>query len=347
MWGYKHLTWNDRLTIDKMKRAGAKQCEIAARLHVSEATISRELRRATYVHTNSDLTTEVRYNPEGAQRRYDFNKTAKGAPLKIGNDHKLAAFLEKMIAKEKYSPCAALAVIRNNPDLYFKVTICRKTLYSYIDRGVFLHITNKDLPFKGKRRKSKTKRVRAAKVPRGESIEKRPENINNRTEFGHWEMDLVESCRKGESYLMALTERQTRQEIVVKIPNKQAKTVVKALDRIEIKYGELFKSVFKSITVDNGTEFSDCVGLERSVFDGWRTKLYYCHPYSSYERGSNEKQNQMLRRPFPKGTNFNTVSDEEVERGTNWLNNYPRLKLGWGTSADLFDTAISSIVAAR
>jgi len=111
--------------------------------------------------------------------------------------------------------------------------------------------------------------------------------------------------------------------------------------------GELFKSVFKSITVDNGTEFSDCVGLERSVFDGWRTKFYYCHPYSSYERGSNEKQNQMLRRHFPKGTNFDTVSDEEVERVTNWLNNYPRLKLGWGTSADLFDAAISSIVAAH
>ena len=140
--GYKHLTWHDRLKIAKMKNEGRKQVEIAHALHVSESTISRELRRSTYEHLNSDLTTEIRYNPDGAQQRYEYNKTAKGAPLKIGSDHALAAYIETKIADEKYSPCAVLAEIENDPDLQFSVTICRATLYKYIDQGVFLRITN-------------------------------------------------------------------------------------------------------------------------------------------------------------------------------------------------------------
>lgn len=173
--GYKHLTWHDRLKIAKMKNEGRKQVEIAHALHVSESTISRELRRSTYEHLNSDLTTEIRYNPDGAQQRYEYNKTAKGAPLKIGGDHALAAYIETKIADEKYSPCAVLAEIENDPDLQFSVTICRATLYKYIDQGVFLRITNCDLPFRGKRRKHrKTRKVRAARPSCGESIEKRP-----------------------------------------------------------------------------------------------------------------------------------------------------------------------------
>lgn len=343
MRGYRHLTWHDRLKIDKMKREGAKQCEIAAALHVSESTISRELRRATYVHTNSDLTEEVRYNPEGAQRRYDYNKTAKGAPLKIGDDHALAVYIEHKIADEKYSPCAVLAEIATDDTLQFSVTICRATLYKYIDRGVFLRITNKELPFHGDRRKHKTRHVRAARVSKGESIERCPDHINDRSEFGHWEMDLVESCRKGRSYLLVLTERQTRQQINIKIPDKTSTSVVSALDRLEKKYGTMFSVLFQSITTDNGSEFADCPGMQRSIFGGQRTTCFYCHPYSSYERGSNEKQNQMLRRHFPKGTNFDMVSQEEVDRVTEWLNNYPRKLFNWGNSQKLYETAVLSL----
>ena len=328
MRGYKHLTWHDRLKIDKMKRDGAKQCEIARALHVSESTISRELRRATYTHMNSDLTTEERYNPEGAQARYDTNKTAKGAPLKIGNDHKLAKFIEDMIADEKCSPCVALAEIANR-GLQFTVTICRATLYKYIDNEVFLRITNKDLPFRGKRRAHKTKHVRAARAPRGESIEKRPDHINDRSEFGHWEMDLVDGRRGSRSNVLVLTERQTRQEVTRKVPDKTDESVVAALDELERKYGPRFKDIFKSITVDNGSEFADCTGMERSIFGGQRTKCYYCHPSNPQERGSNEKQNQMLRRHFPKGTSFDEIPESEIQRVTNWLNNYPRKMFDW------------------
>ena len=103
--------------------------------------------------------------------------------------------------------------------------------------------------------------------------------------------------------------------------------------------------MFKSITVDNGSEFADCAGLERSVLKkrGKRTKMYYCHPYCSSERGSNEKQNQMIRRKFPKGTNFDKVSQTEVKMVEDWLNRYPRKILGWYSSADMFRALIEAI----
>lgn len=339
------MTWNDRLKIDEMLRKGFKQVEIAHALHVSEATISREKRRATYVHTNSDLTEEVRYNPEGAQARYEVNKTAKGAPLKIGNDHKLATFIETLIADHKFSPCSALAEIENR-GLQFDVTICRATLYKYIDQEVFLRITNKDLPFQGKRRKHKTRHVRAARASRGESIEKRPDHINDRSEFGHWEMDLIDGRRGSKSNVLVMTERQTRQEITRKIPDKTDESVVAAIDEIERKYGPRFKEVFKSITMDNGGEFADCAGLERSIFGGPRTKCYYCHPRNPQERGSNEKQNQMIRRHFPKGTNFDEIPEKELQRVTEWLNKYPRKLFEWGCSQRLFDAALEGILCA-
>lgn len=187
----------------------------------------------------------MRYNPEGAQAQYDMNKTAKGAPLKIGSGHKLATYIEGKIADEKYSPCAVLHEIENDPTLEFSVTLCRATLYKYIDNEVFLRITNKDLPFQGKRREHKTRHVRAARVSRGESIEKHPENINDRSEFGHWEMDLVDGRRGSRSNVLVLTERQTRQEVTRKVPDKTDESVVAALDELERKYGAPFQGRFQ------------------------------------------------------------------------------------------------------
>lgn len=180
---------------------------------------------------------------------------------------------------------------------------------------------------------------------KGDSIEKRPEEVNTRQEPGHWEMDLVVSCRGGHKCLLVLTERVTRQEIMRLIPDKTAGSVVRALNTIERKYGKLFPAVFKSITVDNGSEFADCAGLEQSVLKkrAKRTKMYYCHPYCSSERGSNEKQNQMIRRKFPKGTNFDKVSPKEVKMVEDWLNRYPRKILGWYSSADMFRALIEAV----
>ena len=119
-------------------------------------------------------------------------------------------------------------------------------------------------------------------------------------------------------------------------------SVVQALDRLERRMGAKFREVFRSITVDNGSEFQDCKGMERSRRARRpRTKVYYCHPYSAYERGSNENMNRIIWRFFPKGTSFDCVTAAEVAWVERWLANYPRRILGWKTPQMLFDEHLS------
>lgn len=106
----------------------------------------------------------------------------------------------------------------------------------------------------------------------------------------------------------------------------------------------LFPRIFKSITVDNGAEFADCDGIERSINTGRRTKLYYCHPYSSWERGSNENQNKLIRRFFPKGKDLNRVTRKQVKIAEEWLNAYPRRIFGYKSARDLWEKEIMLIV---
>ena len=133
-------------------------------------------------------------------------------------------------------------------------------------------------------------------------------------------------------------------EIVVKIPDKTTASVIRSLNSIERKYGKLFRNVFKSITVDNGSEFSDCQGMEKSIYRGRRTKVYYCHPYSSYERGTNERLNREIRRKIPKGSDLSKYTTDQIQEIEEWINNYPRQVLGFATSNELFNAYISAIL---
>lgn len=212
-------------------------------------------------------------------------------------------------------------------------------------KGLFLNLTQEELPRHGKK-KHKYKKVKknksASRAPAGESIEQRPEEIDEREEFGHWEGDTVYSGkgkRKTTRALLTLTERKTRKEIIIAIPNRKAETVVKALDALERKLGaRRFRAIFKSITFDNGTEFAAAEELERSCINKHlpRTKVYFCHPYSSWERGTNENTNGMIRRRFPKGTNFAAVTNAQIVQAENWINNYPRKILGYKSSEIVF-----------
>ncbi len=341
---YRHLTKSDRLVIDTMLRDGKKKKEIAERIGVSERTIYREVKRGRYIHRNSDWTEEERYSPDIAHQKYRENLKAKGPDLKIGNDQELADYIEGRIANDGYSPEAVLGEIKQK-GMDFKTTISKTTLYRYIDIGLFLTVTNKDLPVKGRRKKKHKKVRKQARASAGDSIEKRPEEVESREEFGHWEMDTVVGKRgKSKNSLLVLTERKTRQEILVKLAEHTMEQVCRALDSLERKWANLFSAVFKTITVDNGSEFSDCAGMEKSATgEGNRTKVYYCHPYSSYERGSNEVQNRMVRRKIPKGTNFDDKTEEEIQGVEDWINNYPRRMFGYQSAQMLFDMEIAAI----
>lgn len=341
---FRHLSRSDRLIIETMLRDKKTKREIAERIGVSERTIYREVKRGRYVHRNSDWTEEERYSPDIAYQKYREHLRAKGPELKIGNDHELADYIENKIGNDGYSPEAVLGEIKQK-GMEFRTTISKTTLYRYIDMGLFLTITNKDLPVKSRKKKKYKKVRKQARASAGDSIERRPGAIESREEFGHWEMDTVVGKRgKSKHSLLVLTERKTRKEILIKLAEHTMAQVCQSLDQLEAKWGFLFPSVFKTITVDNGAEFSDCDGMERSVFgDGRRTKIYYCHPYSSYERGSNEVQNRMVRRKIPKGTNFDDRSKEDIQSIEDWINSYPRRIFGYQTSQMLFDMEIAAI----
>ena len=225
------------------------------------------------------------------------------------------------------------------------VELVKYLMAEYVAKGLFLNLTQEELPRHGKK-KHKYKKVKknksASRAPAGESIEQRPEEIDEREEFGHWEGDTVYSGkgkRKTTRALLTLTERKTRKEIIIAIPNRKAETVVKALDALERKLGaRRFRAIFKSITFDNGTEFAAAEELERSCINKHlpRTKVYFCHPYSSWERGTNENTNGMIRRRFPKGTNFAAVTNAQIVQAENWINNYPRKILGYKSSEIVF-----------
>ena len=343
--GSKQLTQADRIKIEALLKAGHRITEIAGQLRVHRSTIYNELKRGRYVHRNSDWTEEERYSPDIAQKRCEENLRVRGTQLKIGNDIAFANYIEDKIVNDDYSPAAVLGELKaQGREGEFSTTICVATLYSYIDKGIFLKLSNKNLPVKkNKKRKYKKVNRQQARANAGESIEKRPDGIDTREEFGHWEMDSVIGQQKhSKNTLLVLTERKTRDEIIFKLPDHTAEAVVAAIDRLERKWGTLFKQVFKSITVDNGSEFAYCTELERSALGaGSRTKLYYCHPYSSWERGTNEVTNKMVRRKVPKGSNFDDKTEEEIKGIEEWINNYPRRIHGYHTAAELFNEEIA------
>jgi IS30 family transposase len=246
---------------------------------------------------------------------------------------------QKQIIKDKYSPDAVIGEIEAK-GFDFKTKICTKTVYNYIDRGdVFLTLTNKDLPVKKEKKKGSYKKVRIAhKNLKGTSIEDRPVSVENREEYGNWEMDCVVGNQGGSgAALLVLSERKTRKEIIFKMPDKTQESVKKMLDGLERRLGKKFKENFKTITVDNGSEFLNFKGLEESVRtpNEMRVKVYYAHPYSSWERGTNENSNKLIRRFIPKGTDIGNISKARIKYIENWMNNYPRRILGYKSANDM------------
>ena len=229
----------------------------------------------------------------------------------------------------------------------FKTHICASTAYNYIRGEIFGdELTVSMLPQHGKRHQPERPAGSMPRKPAGRSIEDRPEHINDRSTFGHWEMDSVESCQGVSNTYIVMTERKTRREIIIPSPDKTSASVVAALDTLEKKVGsKVFPLIFQSITCDNGCEFADAAGIERSITGrGPRTEVYYCHPYRPSERGSNENQNGLIRRHLPKGTDLSQVSPREVKQVEEWLNNYPRKMFGFLCSEQLFQAEIAALL---
>lgn len=337
----KYIILIDRYKIEGLKKAGISNKDIADQIGKSERTIRREIRRGTVVLLNTDLTERIEYCADVAQRKYMENAANKGPGLKIGNDHELAKYIEDKIINGKQSPDVVIGRIKVE-GLKFKSSICTKTLYNYIDKGIFLNLTNKHLLIKRKgytRKYRKVSRIALNNI-KGRSIEERPEDVNERKLLGHWEMDCVVSGRGSKAVLLVLTERCSRRTMIFKMKGKTQEEVTRKLDKLERKYKGKFKKIFKSITMDNGCEFINQANIEKSLYTKEpRTTAYYAHPYSSWERGSNENTNKIIRRFIPKGSNISNYTQTEIQRIEHWINNYPRRILGYMTALEVYNAA--------
>ena len=345
--GTKDLTLTQRRDLETLLKAGYHKKTIAKQLGVCLATVYNEIKRGECtqkVYSYTDYWGERHYkqitvySADKAEYNYRLNQSAHGAPLKIGNDFELVREIENRVINEKISACAALGRIKRENAC--RTVISKTTLYRYIRTGyIFTRLTMQDVKLKPKHHQKAT----IKRAPRGTSIEKRPAEIAERNTFGHWEMDCVVGKQGTKETILAFTERLTRYEIVFKMPDHKAATVVHFVNKLEKRYGKNFRKLFKSITVDNGVEFSDFEKLEKSIYGGKRTNVYYCHPYTSCERGSNERLNREIRRLIPKGTDLSIYSDKQIKAVETWVNAYPREIFGYATSAELFAAQLQAI----
>lgn len=337
----KHLTYRERLKIECLLKDGKNAEEISSHIGCSKRTVERERLRGQVTQLNG-TTWEYysRYDADYAHNNYRAGHEGKGASLKIGYDHKLCEHIETEILKGN-SPDVIASGLRKSQGK-FSVTLCTRTIYSYLDKNIFLNVGYKDLICGRYRKKQKDALSRPSyKNLRGRSIEERPASVEDRLEAGHWEMDLVVSGSRGKrAALLTLTERTSRREIIRKLPDKTQNSVIQALDVMERQMGRIrFSKTFLSITVDNGSEFLGSREMERSCISSRkaRTMIYYAHPYSAYERGSNENMNRMIRRFIPKGTDIGQYTKKDIQRIENWINNYPRKILDYRTPLEVYE----------
>ena len=132
--------------------------------------------------------------------------------------------------------------------------------------------------------------------------------------------------------ILTLVDRQTRQSIYVLMKNKTQKEVIAAIKRARRRVGGNFSNIFKTITADNGSEFLDGEAIKKAAKC---EEVYYAHPYSSWERGSNENGNRILRRFVPKGTDIGKLTMRELQRIENWVNHYPRKIFEYKTANEM------------
>jgi IS30 family transposase len=255
----------------------------------------------------------------------------RGGRYKLFEDAELVRYIEDKILKERWSPAVIIGELTTK-EHGFKTTVCFKTVYNYIDRGL-LKVKNIDLLMKT-RLKQKKKRIRTHKRELGKSIDLRPKEVALREEFGHWEGDTIVG-KDGKSAIMTLVERKTNKGIILSLKDKSAKAVMCAFKSLK---GH--ERLFKSITFDNGSEFAKCHNLESPDL-----QIYFAHPYSAWERGVNENYNRIIRRFIPKGKDLNSFTQPMLNRINNWIDTLPRKRHHYKSAETMFNLELTHLAA--
>ena len=335
----QHLSREERYEIQtRLMKDGWSIYRIAKELGRPYNTIKNEIKRGTVSLYNGKV---QRYKAEQGERVYRENRKKSVKQYRCLASARFLRYVVKHFKSDsKWSLDACYGAALESGKFSREEMVCTKTLYNYVDLGL-LSIKNIDLPEK-LLRNTKSKKVRQNKKNLGRSIEERPEIVAFRKEFGHWEIDTVIG-KKGESEpcVLTLVERMTRMCIWVKAQNHTAEAITEALNKVMSYFAEQKNQVFKTITGENGSEFA---GL--SLLEDGKLNVYFTHPYSSWEKGTNECHNRMLRRFIPKGKSISGYTADEICLFADCINGLPRKILGYKTPEQLFDRYLDHIYAA-
>ena len=329
--GYRQLTQTQRYQIYARHDVGMSRRQIARELGIHNSTVSRELRRNA---------TDSGYDPERAQscsdhRRRTAWKRTKRLPSMI------AAVVDRL--REEWSPeqiSGFMAPLSG-------VGVSHQWIYSLIwddkARGgdLWQHLRQ---PKRRSKHRAQAKSAGLGKIPNRVGIEHRPAEINDRRFIGHWEGDTVVQGHK-QSGLVTLVERRSGYLLAARLPRLSAELTQKAMIRLL----KPRRGAVQTITLDNGSEFADHETVAQAV----TAATYFCDPYCSGQRGTNENTNGLIRQYFPKGTDFRQVTDAKLRKVVEKLNDRPRKRLGYRTPAQVFlgeysgalDTAGAALVA--
>ena len=334
----QHLSSEERHDIEVHLRDGWSTYKIAKHLGRPYNTIKNEIQRGTVLLYDGKVS---RYKAKAGEEQYRKNRRSSTRKYRCLETVPFLRYVEKMVREEGWSLDACWGRALESGLFQREEMVCTKTLYNYVDLGM-ISLKNIDLPEKVSRN-TKKRKVRENKKKLGDSIDLREECVESRKNFGNWEIDSVLGKKTtGEPCVMTLTERKLRVSIWLKLPNHSADAMMEAMEKLKAEYGAHFSSVFQSITADNGSEFTRLSELEE---DGAGVKVYFAHPYSSWERGTNECHNRMLRRFIPKGKSIADYSEEDIQFFADRINALPRKILGYQTPEELFEQELDRIYA--
>ena len=336
----KHLNFKERMTIELRLKDGFSAYKIAKELNRPINTILNEIRRGTTTQIKQGKYVEM-YLADTGETIYKNNRQNSCRIFKLLECSDFINYAVDKMKNHSWSPDACVGNALAKGKFERSQIVCTKTLYNYIDLGL-LAVINADLPMK-LRRNTKQSKVKKHKKTLGKSIAERPSDIDNREEFGHWEIDTVVGEKSNsDCVLLTIVERKTRNAIIHKIASKTAEAVTEALNNIRNIYGSKFSKVFKTITCDNGSEFANLSVLEADT----DTNVYFTHPYSSFEKGTNERHNGLIRRFIPKGKRISDYNLHDIAAIEEWMNTLPRRILNYKTPEELFEIHLDEIYQA-
>jgi IS30 family transposase len=315
---YKHLSEQDRIFLRIMLEKRYPKIKIAAVLKVAPSTIYREIKRNSFTHWHSG---EKIYWTQTAQAKY-LKRRKRG--LKLEKDANLREYVNKKL-KAWWSPYQIEGRIKiENAG---RCLISHESIYHYIyndaNRRYLLHKC-----LRRKHRYRIKKGQRKPRVPKELLITSRPETINNRDEFGHWECDLMIFKKGIKTNLITLRERKSRYMIAIKNQNKEAvgtaTTIINTVKNI--------KQHIKSITFDQGSEFKKYAWIK----DCLETEIFFCEPASPHQKGGVENGNGVIRTELPRTFNIDALKQKTLNKITAEINNRPMKCLNYKTPKESF-----------